>query len=224
MSHSANDPLRISDDGLALIEQFEGFRADWYDDPVGVRTIGYGWTHDLPDGLEPPLSEPEARDLLRQTVGEYEAAVRRLVEVPLAQPQFDALVSFTYNLGPANLSSSTLLRLLNEGNATDAAMEFDRWVIAGGMPLAGLVRRRAAERALFESATPSPQPPMPTPPDPPPVDPDPPPPGDGRQRPARTDMERIPGRPPHPLDAGLPGPPPADAPDEPTTDSPRSGW
>lgn len=224
MSHSANDSLRISADGLALIEQFEGFRPDWYDDPVGVRTIGFGWTHDLPGRLEPPLSESEGRDLLRETVGEYEAAVRRLVEVPLAQPQFDALVSFTYNLGASNLSSSTLLRLLNEGNPEDAAMEFDRWVIAGGMPLAGLVRRRAAERALFESARPAPRPAMPTPPDPPPVDSDPPPPDADRQRPPITDMERIPGRPPHVLSADLPTPPPTATPDDPTTDSPRPGW
>ena len=207
MPHSANDPLQISDVGLALIERFEGFMPDWYLDPVGVRTIAYGWTHALPDGFDPPLTEAEGRQLLRQTVGAYEDAVRRLVDVPLAQAQFDALVSFTYNLGATNLGSSTLLRRLNDGDAAGAAAEFDKWVLAGGVPLAGLVRRRAAERALFESAS-APGPSVPQPPDPPPVDPDPPP----HQPVPITEVERIPGRPPHFLESDLPDPPPVDTP------------
>ncbi len=153
MPHPANDGLRISDAGLTLIERFEGFKPDWYLDPVGVRTIAYGWTGALPDGLAPPLTQAQGRQLLRDTVGSYERAVRRHVAVPLAQAQFDALVSFTYNLGASNLASSTLLRRLNEGDARAAAEQFDRWVLAGGRALPGLVRRRAAERALFESGT-----------------------------------------------------------------------
>lgn len=153
MPHPSNDALRISDVGLALIERFEGFEPDWYLDPVGVRTIAYGWTGALPAGLSPPLTRAQGRQLLRDTVGAYESAVRRNVAVPLAQPQFDALVSFTYNLGASNLASSTLLRLLNAGDASGAAEQFDRWVLAGGRPLPGLVRRRAAERALFASGT-----------------------------------------------------------------------
>ena len=147
--------LAASDDGLALIEQFEGFEADWYADPVGVRTIGFGWTGPLPDDLTPPLSRDEARALLRRTVGPYAEAVREAVAVPLAQEQFDALVSFVYNLGPAAFRDSTLLRRINAGDPA-AAEEFDRWVYAGGRQLPGLVRRRAAERALFEgTATPA---------------------------------------------------------------------
>ncbi|WP_412067871.1 lysozyme [Rubrivirga sp. IMCC43871] len=153
MPHPANDALRISSAGLALIERFEGFEPDWYLDPVGVRTIAYGWTGALPAGLSPPLTQAQGRQLLRDTVGAYESAVRRSVAVPLAQAQFDALVSFTYNLGASNLASSTLLRLLNEGDARAAAEQFDRWVLAGGRALPGLVRRRAAERALFTSGT-----------------------------------------------------------------------
>jgi GH24 family phage-related lysozyme (muramidase) len=233
MPHPANDPLRISDAGLALIERFEGFRSDWYLDPVGVRTIAFGWTGPLPNGLVPPLTEAEGRRLLRDTVGDYEAAVRRLVAVPLGQPQFDALVSFTYNLGASNLSSSTLLRLLNEGRVREAAAEFDKWVLAGGVPLAGLVRRRAAERALFESA-PSPTPPVPSPPDPPPIAPDPAP-----HRPVPiTEVDPLPARPPHGLETDLPDPPPVPDPprpdvgpdprDDDATDPPpspgRSGW
>ena len=153
MPHPSNDALRTSDDGLALIERFEGFEPDWYLDPVGVRTIAFGWTGALPEGVDPPLTEAQGRRLLRETVGRYEDAVRRSVAVPLAQEQFDALVSFTYNLGAGNLASSTLLRLLNAGDAAGAAEQFDRWVMAGGRALPGLVRRRAAERALFSRGT-----------------------------------------------------------------------
>ena len=153
MPDPRNDALRLSDAGAQLIEDFEGYRADWYDDPVGVRTIGIGWTRELPEGFRAPLSRPEARRLLRETIGDYEHAVRRNVDVPLSQPQFDALVSFTYNLGASRLRESTLRKRLNGGDAWGAAAEFDRWVYAGGEVLAGLVRRRAAERALFESGT-----------------------------------------------------------------------
>ena len=152
MPEPPNDDLRISDAGLALIEDFEGFEPDWYLDPVGVRTIAFGWTGELPAGYAPPLTRAEGRRLLRDTVGRYESAVRRLVAVPLAQGQYDALVSFTYNLGPANLAASTLLRKLNAGEP-DVGLEFDRWVRAGGRVLPGLVRRRAAERAMFEAAS-----------------------------------------------------------------------
>ena len=146
------DDLRTSPVGFDLIERFEGFSPVWYDDPVGVATIGFGWTGPLPDGFAPPLTLDDGRRLLRQTIRPYEAAVGRLVTVPLAQPQFDALVSFTYNLGASALASSTLLRKLNAGEP-GVGMEFDRWVYAGGKRLPGLVRRRAAERALFESAS-----------------------------------------------------------------------
>lgn len=232
MPHADNDDLTLSPIGLALIVQFEGFEPDWYDDPVGIRTIGYGWTGTLPDGLTPPLTEAEARQLLADTVGAYERAVRRHVDVPLAQEQFDALVSFTYNVGASNLAASTLLLRLNDGLFADAAAEFDRWVLAQGQRLEGLVRRRAAERALFESATvPSP------PPTPPPVPPPPPPPTDPPpSAPPRTDpMERIPIRPPSDLGGRdlpdlptiptrqppLPGPP---SPDRRPPDDDRPGW
>lgn len=151
-----NATLRISDDGLLLIERFEGFRADWYLDPAGVETIGFGWTGLLPAGYRVPLSLADGRRLLRETVGRYGAAVRRLVTVPLSQRQYDALVSFTYNVGEGHLGDSTLLRLLNDGDSQAAAAEFDRWIYSGGQVLPGLVRRRAEERALFESGTPKP--------------------------------------------------------------------
>ena len=215
MPHPANADLRISDAGLTLIQRFEGFEPDWYLDPVGVRTIAYGWTGALPEDLVPPLTEAEGRRLLADTVGAYEAAVARHVDVPLAQAQFDALVSFAYNVGASNLAASTLLARLNAGRAVEAAAEFDRWVLAKGRRLEGLVRRRAAERALFESAL-APAPPTSPVPEPPVSAPEPPP----SSRPATDRFERIPARPPR-LDDG---PPPPDVlpPDRPRRDLPPS--
>jgi len=96
------------------------------------------------------ITKEGAEELLREDVKRFEGYVDRLVKVPLTQGQFDALVSFTYNLGPGALEKSTLLDQLNRGDYDSAAEQFGRWVKAGGKTLAGLVRRRAAERALFE--------------------------------------------------------------------------
>ena len=150
MAHPANHALQPSDDGLALIEGFEGFAPDWYADPVGVPTIGFGWTGPLPDDLAPPLSRNDARRLLRQTVERYAQAVRDAIDVPLRQRSFDALVSFTYNVGVGALRSSTLRAKLNSGDVSGAAAEFDRGIFAGGHTLPGLVRRRRLERAWFQ--------------------------------------------------------------------------
>ena len=83
-----------------------------------------------------------------------QASVKRLVQAPLEQHQFDALVSFTYNCGAANLAASTLLKLLNRGDYDGAALEFHRWTLGGGKLLPGLVRRRAAEALMFQNAMP----------------------------------------------------------------------
>lgn len=140
---------------LALIKEFEGFVPRWYRDPVGVWTCCYGHT----DAAGSPkyatsshmtFTEAEGAAILARDLGRYEADVTRLVNVPLNENQFGALVSFTYNLGAGNLASSTLLRKLNAGDYAGAAGEFGKWVKAGGKTLPGLVRRRAAERALFE--------------------------------------------------------------------------
>ena len=102
----------------------------------------------------PPIVKAEAEALLRRDVTLAERAVLRLITVPLADGQFDALVSFTFNLGGRALEGSTLLRLLNAGSRWAAADEFPKWILAGGKILPGLVTRRAAERALFlESGT-----------------------------------------------------------------------
>lgn len=97
------------------------------------------------------ITQQQADDYLRRDVRQFERAVARQVRVPLTQGQFDALVSFAFNLGEGALAQSTLLRLLNAGDYAGAAAQFDRWNKAGGRVLPGLVRRRAAERALFEA-------------------------------------------------------------------------
>jgi lysozyme len=133
-----------------LTEQFEGLRLTAYQDSVGVWTIGYGHTgSDVRPGLT--ITQEQAGALLQQDVAGAVAAVNRLVTVTLTQNQFDALVDFTFNEGQGNLASSTLLRELNAGNTAGAAAQFLVWVYAGGVQLPGLVKRRQAEAALFQS-------------------------------------------------------------------------
>lgn len=145
--------MNISERGLDLIKEFEGFRAKPYRDAVGVPTIGYGNTF-YTDGrkvamTDPAIDEAQATELLKAVVKRFESAVSAAVRVPLSQGQFDALVSFAYNVGVGNLQKSTLLRLLNSGDYTGATGQFARWNRAGGQVLAGLTRRRAAEAKLF---------------------------------------------------------------------------
>ena len=145
--------MKTSDKGLALIKQFEGFSAKPYLCPAGVPTIGYGATY-YPDGrrvtmADRPVSEADATAMLRSMLASYEAGVSRYVQVPLTQGQFDALVSFAYNLGLSALKGSTLLRLVNARDYAGAAAQFGRWNRAGGKVLPGLTRRREAERVMF---------------------------------------------------------------------------
>jgi GH24 family phage-related lysozyme (muramidase) len=146
--------MQTSDKGIALIKEFEGCKLTAYQDSVGVWTIGYGWTQPV-DGKTiragMTIKQETAERLLKTGLVSYESDVSRLVKVGLTQEQFDALVSFTYNLGSRSLSTSTLLRKLNAGDYTGAAAEFMSWNKAGGKALKGLTRRREAERALFLS-------------------------------------------------------------------------
>ncbi|MBN3006243.1 lysozyme [Chromobacterium alkanivorans] len=140
--------MNISANGVKLIQQFEGLRLKAYQDAVGVWTIGYGHTGpDVTPGLV--ITQAQADALLARDLSRFEAGVTRLVQVPLNQNQFDALVSFSYNLGLGSLQNSTLLRLLNQRDYAGAAAQFPRWNKAGGKVLPGLTRRRAAEQALF---------------------------------------------------------------------------
>ena len=146
--------MQTSDKGIALIKQFEGCKLTAYQDSVGVWTIGYGWTHPVdgkPIRAGMTIKQETAERLLKTGLVSYESDVSRLVKVGLTQGQFDALVSFTYNLGARSLSTSTLLRKLKAGDYAGAADEFLRWNKAGGKVLNGLTRRREAERALFLS-------------------------------------------------------------------------
>ncbi|NIF35261.1 lysozyme [Enterobacter sp. Tr-810] len=146
--------MQTSDKGISLIKEFEGCKLTAYQDSVGVWTIGYGWTQPVdgkPIRAGMTIKQETAERLLKTGLLSYESDVSRLVKVELTQGQFDALVSFTYNLGSRSLSTSTLLRKLNAGNYACAAEEFLRWNKAGGKVLNGLTRRREAERALFLS-------------------------------------------------------------------------
>ncbi|HDT4040805.1 TPA: lysozyme [Enterobacter kobei] len=146
--------MQTSDKGIALIKQFEGCKLTAYQDSVGVWTIGYGWTQPVdgkPIRAGMTIKQETAERLLKTGLVSYESDVSRLVKVGLTQGKFDALVSFTYNLGARSLSTSTLLRKLNAGDYAGAADEFLRWNKAGGKVLNGLTRRREAERSLFLS-------------------------------------------------------------------------
>lgn len=140
--------MRTSQNGVDLIKHFESLQLKAYKCPSGIWTIGYG--HTGPD-VSPSLvvTEQRAEELLEQDLEVYERAIRRLIAVPLSQYEFDALVSFTFNVGARALDTSTLRSLLNAGDQGGAADQFPRWNRSDGKPLAGLTRRRAAERALF---------------------------------------------------------------------------
>jgi len=146
----------VSDAGLRFIGRFEGFRSRLYDDPAGNCTIGFGHLVHLgpTNGSEPAelcagITRSQALELLRADARAAADAVRTRVGVPLTQPQFDALVSFAYNVGPGAFAGSTLLRLLNGGAYAAVPGQLARWSKAQGRTLPGLVRRRAAEGELF---------------------------------------------------------------------------
>lgn len=136
---------------VELVKRFEGFRAKPYRCPAGVPTIGYGHTEGV-SLADPPISREAAVAMLEKDLAVFAEGVLRQLTRPVSQGQFDALVSFAYNVGLGNLQRSTLLRKLNAGDDAGAGKEFAKWTKAKGVELPGLVRRRAAERALFEEA------------------------------------------------------------------------
>ncbi len=144
--------MEISLAGLAHLKQFEGLRLQPYKDVAGLWTIGYG--HLLKPGeWWDSITEEFATRLLADDVGKAEDTVNSLVKVPLSQPQFDALVSFVYNVGPGAFRRSTLLRLLNAGDYAGAAAQLPLWRKAGGKIVQGLVNRRAQEVAMFNGGS-----------------------------------------------------------------------
>ena len=142
--------MEASDILIEKLKEFEGFRRDAYRDAAGVLTIGYGHTgKDVREGDR--LTTYGAEQLLMIDLKEHEAAVRRL-NVARTQGQFDALVSFAFNLGIGRLQRSTLLKTIrNGGSKSQIQREFKRWVFGGGKQLPGLVKRREWEaRRFFE--------------------------------------------------------------------------
>lgn len=137
-----------SSTGLALTRAFEGLRLEAYQDSAGRWTIGYGHTGpEVHEGLR--ISEFEAEALLRADLAAAVACVRRAVRVEITQSQFDALVDFCFNAGRGSFLNSSLLRYLNAGRFESVVVQFGLWAHADGEVVPGLVRRRAAEAALF---------------------------------------------------------------------------
>ena len=144
-----NEVMNISEEGKALIKKFEGCRLEAYKCSAGVWTNGWGATKDVKEG--DVWSQSYADERFDGDIVEYENYINDMWAVPLNQSQFDALCSWVYNLGPANLKSSTMLKVLNEGKYDLVPSEMRKWCKAGGKVLEGLQRRRLAESMLFES-------------------------------------------------------------------------
>jgi len=141
--------LIINDAGLAIIKHFEGLRTKPYKDAVGLATVGYG--HRLYGDIdwERIYSDAECTDFLKDDLRATEKSVARLINVPLNDNQFSALVSFTFNVGSGTLQRSTLRQVINRGRYDEAPKEINRYRYAGGRILRGLQLRRYAEANLF---------------------------------------------------------------------------
>ena len=148
----------VSKNGLDLIKEFESFKSKPYLCPSQKATIGFGSTY-YPDGKKVTLQDKEITEEKAFEILEYIANkdfgsnINKVVKVPLNQNQFDALVSFAYNIGNGNFNSSTLLRWLNQGNYKEASMQLLRWNKSKGIVLNGLTKRRKAEKALFDKVS-----------------------------------------------------------------------
>jgi len=143
-----NNDLKTSQEGISLIKSFEGCELTAYRCSANVPTIGFGHTAGVSDG--DTCTQEEAETMLAEDLVEFEDYVKKYVETNLQQNEFDALVAWTYNLGPNNLSESTLLKELNAGNLEEVPRQMKRWNRAGGEVLDGLIRRREAESRLFK--------------------------------------------------------------------------
>lgn len=146
--------MKTSPAGVDLIKHYEGLRNSAYLCPAKKWTVGFGSTF-WPDGTPVKegdrVTDKEAEALLAATLLPFEREVDRMVTVPISQGQFDALVSFSFNLGSAALRGSTLLKKLNQGDKEGASIQFGAWVKAAGQVLPGLVKRRESERKMFLS-------------------------------------------------------------------------
>lgn len=142
--------MQVSHKGIELVKRFEGFISKAYLCPAGYLTAGYGHRSNVTK--DTVMTEEEAENLLKQDLKTFEQGLCKMLdaeEVDITQNQFDALISFVFNLGLSALAGSTLWRLFTHGDIQGAANEFTKWIYAGGKPLEGLKRRRQAERELF---------------------------------------------------------------------------
>jgi len=139
--------MKTGSKGIDLIKHFEGCELEAYKCPAGVWTIGYGHIKGVKEGMT--ITEHQAEEMLKSELNEYEGYINNLVTAELNQNQFDAMVSWVYNLGGGNLKASTLLKVLNAGDYNGVPAQMMRWNKAGGKVLEGLTRRRQAEADLF---------------------------------------------------------------------------
>ena len=151
-----SNPTKVSDNCIRMIKHHEGVRQQPYQDPIGLWTVGVG--HLIGDGKKLPeewnktFTMEEVDNILKDDLARFERGVNTLIPITrLTQNQFDALVSFSFNVGLGNLQASTLRQKLNRGDYEGAGNEFPKWRKAGGKVLPGLVRRRADEKNLFMS-------------------------------------------------------------------------
>ena len=142
--------MYISEQAIKLIKNFEGCRTKAYFCPAGLRTIGYGHVLEASDSRD-NITISEAEELLQDDVQRIEQSVWRNISIDLTQGQFDALVSFTFNLGAAALQRSTLRQKINRFEHEVVPKEFMRWVYVDGIVYPGLIRRREAEVELYVS-------------------------------------------------------------------------
>jgi len=143
--------VKTSAAGISFIQSFESLSLEPYQDQAGLWTIGFGHLM-TPDEDHDTITEDEADVLFLGDLAKAEAAVNQAVEILLSQNEYDACASLCFNIGLGNFTSSTLVRLLNSGNTDLAAQQFLRWDYAGGQQSSGLMVRRTAEKAIFDSA------------------------------------------------------------------------
>lgn len=147
--------MTVNEATIDLIKEFEGFRADAYKDAVGVWTIGYGTTARAGVGITPRqgmrVTEEEAEWYLQKAVDKFADQIRPHITAPINDNEFGAFVSLAYNIGPGAFKKSSALRHFNAGDKERAAKSILLWNKAGGKVLKGLVRRREAEKALFQT-------------------------------------------------------------------------
>ncbi|CAB4327919.1 Lysozyme [Bacteriophage APSE-7] len=146
--------MHISEKGLVLIKRYEGLRLKAYQCRAGRWTLGYGHTHNINAG--DVITQEQAEEFLREDIAQVTALLNTRRKVPLTQNQYDALCSLVFNIGGTAFTTSTLLKKLNGGDYLGAASEFMKWskatVNGKKIRMSGLIKRRQAEKALFESA------------------------------------------------------------------------